>query len=240
MQGLALRVARSRVGGSMIRRFWLALSLLLGMCTPIPVFAGPPLPGQPNWITAELPGAPTTVVVDVVEIATGTQVGNNLATSQVQRDAADTIGFKFDLSTVTGYPTNCAPKSYYVTFVPDSANCSEAGTPELCATTIVDVGGSACLASSDFESPSTIHSRVVVSAQGITQEVIDYYNRRGILPVKWQKFVRASDMNFASPDYTVWLVYFYTATNAAPRIKCVVPTATDPASALPSSSHCEG
>jgi hypothetical protein len=213
---------------------------VLGTCTPIPVVAGPPLPGQSNWITAEIAGNPTTVTVDVVEIGTGTQVGNNLATTQVQRDSVDTIGFKFDLSTVSGYPTNCTPKSYYVTFVPDGANCSEAGTPELCATTIVDVGGSACPNDSEFESDSVVHSRVVVSGQGITQEVLDYYNRRGILPVKWQKFVRAADRNFAAPDYTIWLVYFYTSTNNAPRIKCTVPTSTDPSVSLPSSSHCEG
>jgi len=224
----------------MIRRFWLAALLLVGLCSPIPVLAGPPLPGQSNWITAELPGAPAAVVVDVVDIATGTQVGNNLATVQVQRDAADSIAFKFDLSTVTGYPTSCAPKSYYVTFIPDAANCSEAGTPELCATTIVDVGGSACLGAADWESISVVHSKVVVSAQGITQNVLDYYNRRGILPVKWRKLARAADLNFAASDYTLWEVYFYTSTNNAPRIKCTVPTLSDPAVSLPSASHCEG
>jgi len=216
----------------------LALLLLVGICTGVPVYAGPPLPGQSNWITAEIPGSPAAVVVDVVDIATGTQVGNNLATVQVQRDALDSIAFKFDLSTVTGYPTSCAPKSYYVTFIPDAANCSEAGTPELCATTIVDVGGSACLAAFGWQSESIEHSSVVVSEQGITQEVLDYFNRRGILPVKWQKFAFAADLNFAAPDFSLWIVYFYTAAGNAPRILCTVPIYTDPATSLPSASHC--
>jgi hypothetical protein len=224
----------------MVRRLALFLfaGLVLGSCGLHPAFAGPPLNSQSNWRSAAFQSAPTTVTVDVVDLATGTQVGNNLATSQVQADSADTVIHKFDLSTVTGYPVGCEPKTYLVIFNPDSTNCSEGGSPGLCAYDHVHVGGSACLASTQPVSESYAYTSSVVSGQGITQAVIDYYNRRGMHVPRWQKFEVAGDLDFSSIEETVWVVFFYQDDGDAPRIRCTVPTTTDPAGSLPSATHC--
>lgn len=224
----------------MLRRLALFHLVALGVlaCGLDPVWAGPPLNNQENIRTAAFQSGPTTVTVDVVDLSTGSQVGNNLATAQTQADSSDTIIHKFDLSTVTGYPTGCEAKTYLVIFNPDSADCSESGDPDLCAYEEVQVGGSACLASMEPISPSFTYTSTVVSAQGITQDVIDFYNRRGLLVPKWQRFDIADDLDFASIDETIWFVFFYTDSGAAPRIRCTVRTTTDPAGSLPSSTHC--
>jgi len=223
----------------MLRR--LVLLLFAGAfvtCGMHPAYAGPPLNSQKNIRSAAFQSAPTTVTVDVVDMDTGTQVGNNLATTQLQADSSDTIVHKFDLSSVTGYPEGCEPKTYLVIFVPDSADCSESGSPALCAYDWVQVGGSACLASASPVTQSFSYTSTVVSAQGITQDVVDFYNRRGLLVPKWQRFDIAGDLDFSGIDETIWLVMFYQDDGSAPRVRCSVPTTTDPSSSLPSATHC--
>jgi hypothetical protein len=223
----------------MLRRWILPLALLVAFaCGLRPAYAGPPLNSQPNLRLAEFLAEPAAVAVDVVDLSSGTQVANNVAATQVQRDAADTIAWKYDLATVSGYPTGCAPKTYLVTFVPDAAECSEAGTPELCASEIVQVGGSACLAESSPVSIDPEYATSAIPGQGISQKVVDFHARRGLLTEKWRKILVAADLDFATPDATLWEVLFWTDGNEAPRIKCRVVTTSDPAVSLPSSSHC--
>jgi hypothetical protein len=224
----------------MIRRlaFFLSVALAVFVCGLHLASAGPPLNSQSNWRTAAFQTSPTAVTVDVIDLSDGSQVGNNLATTQVQDDSADSIIFKYDLSTVTGYPEGCEPKSYLVMFNPDSADCSEGNDPDLCAYDWVQVGGSACLAALQPVTTSFTYTSSVVSAQGITQDVIDFYNRRGLLVPKWQTFESAGDLDFSGIDETTYLVFFYEDSGAAPRINCTVPTTSDPGSALPSATHC--
>jgi hypothetical protein len=224
----------------MLRRLALfhLVALWVLACGLEPALAGAPLNSQSNWRTAAFASGPTAVTVDVIDLSDGSQVGNNLATTQTQADSADTIIHKYDLSTVTGYPENCEPATYLVIFNPDATDCSESGSPTLCAYDYVQVGGSACLASTQPVSQTFVYTSSVVSGQGITQDVLDFYNRRGMLVPKWQKFETAGDLDFSGIDETAWLVFFYEDSGSAPRINCTVPTTTDPAGSLPSSSHC--
>ena len=224
----------------MLRRLVLFHLVALGVivCGLRPALAGPPLNSQANIRTAAFQSAPTTVTVDVIDLSDGSQVGNDLATTQIQDDSSDSIIHKFDLSTVTGYPENCEPATYLVIFNPDAADCSESGDSTLCAYEEVQVGGSACLSSMQPISQTFAYTSSVVSGQGITQDVLDFYNRRGMLVPKWQKFETSGDLDFSGIDETLWLVFFYEDSGSAPRINCTVPTTTDPAGSLPSNSHC--
>jgi len=221
-----------------MRRVFALLCFVAFSCTLDPAWAGDPLNSQPNIRLAEFLAAPAAVTVDVVDLSTGSQVADDVAATQVQRDLSDTIAWKYDLATVTGYPSGCEAKTYLVTFTPDAADCSEGATPELCASEIVHVGGAACLASEDRISADPEFASTVISAQGITQSVLDFFERRGELVPKWRKLTIAADEDYATPETTLWEVYFWTDTNASPRIKCSVTTSSDPAVSLPSSSHC--
>jgi len=216
---------------------WL-LVLLIALGGPVPSRAGAPLNSQPNIRLAEFLSDPTAVVVDVVDLSTGTQVGNNLSATRLQRDSANTIAWKFDLKTVSGYPTGCDLKTYMVTFVPGSANCASGQSPGSCASELVQVGGSACLAETSPVSSDPEFATVPIPTQGITQKVVDFHARRGLLTTKWRKILVSGALNFSAPDATVWEVFFWIDTNEAPRIKCSVLTTSDPAISLPSSSHC--
>ena len=61
-----------------------------------------------------------------------------------------------------------------------------------------------------------------------------------LLPIRWIQLKHAADRDFATPDFSEWQVYFYGQNGEFPHLLCVVPTLTDPASALPSSSSCVG
>lgn len=193
-----------------------------------------PARADENWITAGFASLPAAVTVDVVDLGLGTTVGDDLATAQITIDGATSIYHQFDLATVTGYPTDCAQKTYLIEFIPDAADCSTAGTPALCATSVVRAGGGCPTPNSGFY----VHTATVITAQGITQDVLDWYAARGMLTLKWVKARRSNGSDFSSPDATMWQVYFYQDGGAAPRIKCVVETGSDPSVSLPSSSHC--
>lgn len=215
---------------NMMRFVTLALALLSAwMALPV---AAQPLPGEPFPIVAEFATSPpSAVTVDVLELPAGTQVGDDLAATQVTRDANSQALWRFDLSSVTGFPTDCTQKTYLVTWVPDATDCSVGASPTACASQTIEVGGTAC-AMTGAVSPDFYHTSTVVSAQGITQTVIDYYGRRGQLPIKWRHTRVATDGDHSSPDFQWWDVYFYTIENQIPRI-CTVSTTSDPASALP-------
>lgn len=192
-----------------------------------------------QYVTAEFASTvPTTVVADVVDLATGTQVGNNLAATQLSRDSATQALWRIDLSTVAGFPAACEPKSYLVTFVPDGANCNASGgSPELCAVIQIDANNQEGCSPASTTHVDYYHSATVVSAQGISQAVLDYYARRGASPITWRQVRVARTGNFASPEKTYWEVYFYRLENQIPAL-CTVYTTTDPSSSLPSSAQC--
>jgi hypothetical protein len=215
-----------------IRYLWWALLLALVH----PATAGDPLNSQPNWVAAAFINAPAAVAVDIVEMATGTQVGNNLPATQVGVDGGDSIYWRFDLATATGYPAGCEVKSYTVIFSPDGADCQEGATPEVCATVTRQVGGASCFATAN--SNSYIHTSTTVGGQGIDQLVLDFYNQRGTLPLLWIETDISSSYDYTAPDETIWEVYFYTSTASAPRVLCTVKTSTNPSGSLPSYTHC--
>lgn len=199
--------------------------------------AGSPLPFEPYWLKAHFSTtSPTAVTVDVVELATGTQVANDSAAVQLQEDSANVDSWKFNLATVTSYPTTCAVKGYMIQWIGDAADCIAA--PASCVQQTVTVGGDACQAAIASQSPFYEYATGVLSLHGITQKVLDYHDRRGELPIKWQKVLIAGDHIFGTPGDTLWIVYFWTDANNRPRIKCTVPTFSDPAVSLPSSTHC--
>jgi hypothetical protein len=206
---------------------------------------GPPLNDQSNYVVAAFKDGPTEVLVDVMDVDLGTTIATGQATTQLSISASDTIYHSFDLATVPNYPTSCTPGTYLVTFEPDGADCSEAGTPGACASSVVQVGGSACAqvaggsgSGLGEESPGVVIATGPISAQGITRAVIDFNNRRGRDVIKWRKVPVSGSEDFDSPDSTVWLVHFYTETGSYPALRCVVPSTTDPATSLPTADHC--
>lgn len=214
----------------MNRLRWCALALLgfVAWCAPDPVFAQDYVPGLANRRVARFPAGATAVVVDVYNVDTATQVGNNVATTRIQLDSANTDAFTFDLSAVSGYPTDCTPTTFFLRWIPDSADCAATGTPGTCVEETVYVGGVGCR-DQGMRQVSVTKTSVVKEAQGVTQAIIDYYARRGETVQLWRTIKVAYDGNFASPDYTVYEVFFYTASGtAATPFSCGVMTSTDP------------
>lgn len=204
-----------------------------------PAFAEP-LPSDNHWRIALFSASPfpAAVTVDVVDLSDGTQVATDAAATQVQANSVDMAIWKFDLSTVTGYPTDGSFKSYLIIWQQDSDDCQESGTPTECAYESATVGGDAQLDAATGVSTSVVYTTSVTSAQGITSSVIDFYARRGQQVPKWRKIDIAADKDYSTPDSTVYEVFFYTDAQSSPRPLCTVVTATNPASSLPSSTHC--
>lgn len=218
----------------MMRSIWdgflyFAFAVIVSLCSSPPVFA------LEDWVVGSFVTAPALVEVDVVDLTLGTTVGDDLATTQIAIDGNDSIYHQFDLSTVTGYPVDCSRKTYLVQFIPDSADCQESVTPQLCSTVISVAHGGCPSSKSDFYT----HTSTTVSAQGISQTVLNWYNARGMLVLKWVERNLSESAAFGTPDATKWDVYFYTDAGSAPRILCTVEAFTDPASSLPSSAHCQ-
>lgn len=187
------------------------------------------------WTIAGFFTNPTTVTVDVVDIDSGATVIDDGVCTQVTIDGNNSAYWRFDLSTVTGFPTGCDRKNYLLEFSPDGANCDEDVTPALCATTFLRIGADECIGP---RSSSYIHTSTVKAAQGISQTVLDFYTQRGTLPLLWIEHRYASDHNFSNQDQREYEVYFYTDGAAAPRVRCTVSTDVSPTGSLPSSSHC--
>jgi hypothetical protein len=221
-----------------MRRLALLALLAFGCCQPAYAEA-PHVPGEPNWRVGVFATATTSVVVDVVDAATGVQVANNVATTRLQVDSTDASVWTLNLAAVPGYPVACERKTWLVRFVPDSANCSNAATPGLCADEIVHLGGYLCESNPSVQ-VSYVHASSVQAGQGITQGVMDYFGKRAQLPVRWREIRVAADKDFTSPDHTVWEVYFYGEGGNAPHLACTVTTETNPTSSLPSSASCSG
>jgi len=196
-------------------------------------------PGLEKWIVASFPSGATTVTVDVYDLSTGVQVANDQAASQISLDAAVTSSWRFDLSTIAGYPATCTLTQYLVRWAPDSADCSAAGTPSACADALVTVGGPDCEGDPGLQE-STVYAQTIAAAQGITREVYEWHRRRGLMPVKWREQRRSASRDFANPDATVWQVYFYSQGGEFPHLDCVVETTSDPSVALPSTASCTG
>jgi hypothetical protein len=212
-----------------MNRLWLALLLAVAACGLNPAFAEVYVPGLANWRVARFPSLPASVTVDVMDITLGTQPGNNIATTRVQVDAADSDAFKYNLATVTGYPTTCTPKVYLLQFRPNTtADCN--ATPSGCVEETVYVGGPECFDESNARDEQ-VYTSESIDAQGITKTVLEYYKRRGERVPKWRKTIVAYDGDFASPDETRWKVFFYSssATSAASPYRCGPVVKTDPA-----------
>ncbi len=219
-----------------IRHLLACTAWLLAYCVT-PAFAGAPLNDQPNWIIALFDGAdPVGVTVDVVEVGSGTTVGDDLAAIELDSDSTTSIYWRFDLTQVNDYPTGCELKTYAMAFQPTTGDCSRFGTPANCRYAVVEVGGASCFA--DAISTHYVHTSTVVSGQGIDQAVLDFYNARSVLPLLWVEIDRSDDYDYTAPDSTYYEVYFYTSSASAPRVLCTVKTNVDPASALPSYTHC--
>jgi len=212
-------------------------ALVLLFCSVATVRAADPLNDQPNWVVGQFPsGTPATVTVDVVQIETGTTVADDAAATQLQIDSADSIYWRYDLSTVSGYPTGCEVATYAVAFEPAGGDCSEGGTPANCFFVMRQVGGSECFATAI--STYYVHTSTIVSGQGIDQAVLDFYAARSVLPLLWVETSRSESEDYTAPDSNYWEVYFYTSSASAPRILCTVITTTNPSSSLPSYTHC--
>lgn len=198
-------------------------------------------PGEPNTRIALFPSQPSAVTVDVLDVG-GLQIGNNLPTTQLQIDATNSSVWTFDLASVAGYPLDCTTKTYLVRWLPDAVNC--ATSPALCVFERVDVGGAFCKSDPSLQ-VSYVHAQAVVAAQGITQPVLDFFNRTGRLPILWREIRHAADRDFVNPDSVEWEVYFYSSATSADGVttatlKCTVSTTTDPNTTLPSSGSCTG
>jgi hypothetical protein len=221
-----------------MRRALVSLVALAFACGLQPALAqAPSIPGEPNWRLTEFPLGATTVTVDVVDMGSGVQVANDQATTQVQLDSTNIRTWKINLAALPGYPVNCEPATWLVRFRPDAADCVV--SPSLCAADIVDLGGYLCKANSSVQ-VSYVYANGVASGQGITQPVMDFFNRRAQLPIKWREVRVAANEDFTTPDYTWWEVYFYGTDEGLPKLLCTVKTSTNPQSALPSSGACTG
>lgn len=199
--------------------------------------AGPTPPGEPNWQTARFPTA-SAVTVDVIEVTSGggTQIGNDRATVRLNADSSPSETFAIDLATVPGYATNCTPRTYVLRWAPDGANCTS--TPTSCAISTAQVGGASCSSDPRVQEIRTYASGVV-AGQGITQELLEHYARRGERPLRWREIRHASDGDFSAPEATEWEVFSYRRGPTWPEVACTVRTTTNPASALPSFAACQ-
>ena len=218
-----------------MKNLLVVLLLVLASCQP--AYAGAPaVPGEPNYRTARFPSGATAVTVDILEIG-GAQLADNVAATRAQLDAANTDVWYLDISQVSGYPVNCEPKTFLLRWNPDASDCS--ASPALCVEETAQVGGYLCEANPKVQ-VSYVHASTVQSAQGINQSVMDYFNRRGQLPIRWREIRHATDLDFSSPDHTSWEVYFYLSTGDFPHLTCTVLTESDPSVSLPSSANCSG
>lgn len=78
----------------------------------------------------------------------------------------------------------------------------------------------------------------VVAAQGITRALLEHAARRGERPIRWREIRTAADGDFSTPDSTEWDVYSYRQGPTWPELACVIHTATDPATTLPTFTDC--
>ena len=214
----------------------LALAALLSLSPPL-LADVTSVPGESAWVTARFPAGATTVTVDVYDLTAGAQVGTALSATRIQLNAANTDVWTLNLSTMPGFPTTCAQHSYLMRWKPDASDC--VASPSLCQESVQDFGGYLCKASLR-EQPSFVTTTTPVSGQGISQAVIDYFNRRGQQALRWERIDRSATGSFGAPADTVWRVYFYKDTGAWPRPWCVVDTTSDPAVSLPSTAACAG
>lgn len=196
----------------------LIVSLLLGC--PM-AHAGDPLTENPNRILAGFKSAPTGVTVDVVNLATGATVADDVAATQISVDGEDSIFWEYDLSTVTGYPTDCSFLTYLVVFSPDGKDCSETGDPAGCASHVATVGGSGCNYADTCEDSIPVYPTAIVPSRGITQRVINA-GKPSYITIKV-----ACDRDFANPDYTYYWVFEYDSAGRTSR-RYASPTVPSP------------
>lgn len=219
-------------------RRWLPLALLI---VALPSRADvPALPDESYVVAARFTTNPTAVVVDVLDVTGATQIADNVAATQQDIDSVDSDVWTFDLNGVSGFADTCDQKTYVVRFVPDAANCQDDQQPDQCVDLIVNSGGAICKSNPRVQISYVVATQLY-PAQGITQTVRDYYNRRlGQEPIRWREIRVANDLDFASPDFTKWEVYFYSSTPGAIPLRCTLDTETDPSVLLPSASNCLG
>lgn len=143
--------------------------------------------------------------------------------------------------TIFDTPHQCAEMTMLVKWTPAGADCT--ASPSSCPFTVSRFGGDYCkhLLSERDASEDFTYATGIVAGQGIDQKVIDYYTRRGQLPIRWQKIDRRIDpaSGQASSD-TFWRVYKYASNTAWPHLTCVVNTRTNPVTTLPTFSTCAG
>lgn len=193
------------------------------------------LPSDPNILVARFPGGATAVTVDVVQIG-GSQLANDVAATRLQLDSANTDAWYLNLQAVSGYPVDCVSRTFLARFNPDASDC--AASPSLCVEVSTTVGGTGACLADDRRQTSTVRTSTVVSAQGITSEVLRYSQRLGENPIKWIEIDVASDETYSAPEKTYWVVYQYAVLSGIPYVSCTVVTTTNPATTLPSFASC--
>jgi hypothetical protein len=212
-------------------KLWLILAAL--------VLSSPALAVE-EWIVEgyDVPaGGPS---IKMVDLSTGTQLsgpwGSVGSTESVtingRSDQYEAFNIILGL-TSAGHPYNgCQADTFLVVFEPLGQTCTIVSSG--CRYQIVKRGGECPTP----KSGGYTYATAVAAGQGITQAVLDHYAADGELPIKWIQLDRSESMDFSVPDSTTWSVYFYAETAGVPGVRCTVDTNSDPASALPSSSHC--
>lgn len=186
----------------MSSRIALLVALLLVLLAPTGARAQAQdaLPGKPYRVCARFPTTtPAAVVVDVQDVAVGTQIGNNVAATRGTLDSANADYWCVDLDTVSGFAPDCDPKAYAVRFVPDAANCAAGQSPQLCPELTVASGGAACWASGTDQ--TVVYTATPIPSRGITQAVINRGN-----PSYIRHEVKIDD---GVTDFTFYQVYYY-------------------------------
>lgn len=207
------------------------LALLALLALAAPAWGQTYAPGIENHRVARFPSGASAVTVDVYEVNSATQVGDDIAATVIEIDEEDSDAWTFDLAAVAGYPVDCTPTDYVLRWNPDASNCSaEDGTPALCFLETVHVGGPECETQGKVQVEVT-KTTVPNDAQGITQGVIDYYARRGERVQRWRKISTSYDGDFSSPVAVKWEVFFYrsSAESVATPFSCGKETTSNPA-----------
>jgi len=178
--------------------------------------------GEPNIVTARFITNPASVTVDVKDVGAGTQLANDVPATHETIDGVLSDVWSIDLATLPGYPTDCSQRTYIVRFQPLGADCSAPGSPGLCATHVVDVGGARCRMD-PIKDIAYVRTTTAVSAQGISKAVIDYEARRGRAPIRWRR------IHFTDRGHVKYEVFYYKDTLGYPHLPCTAETTTNPA-----------
>lgn len=171
---------------------------------------------------------------DGVDIA-GISIGTLTATKRVTTTGATGSLWSVRLDSVeegflgTSWENGCEEVYLLVEWVTAGQNCASS----VCPVDVVRKGGSECASISETQiRDSFVFASASVPAQGIDQKVLDYYSKRGQLPIRWR------EMRTGIGNLT-WEVYKYRS-DSVPRLSCTVETPLNPATALPDFSACVG